>query len=235
VIIFHCFVPYNMAVMIVGLQSICLLFIQGIYFLLLGNGNIVVGGLLDFALIEIPTFFYIGIFLQIIIVPYWLFFKSDEVSKNVLALVVGITLILDWLVFASIMIAVAFANTSSSFQKSCNCCISDPLQENNTAKIIQIVYKSVVLVLAVCVAFITIILGREHVKKRNHTVYFQVVGLTIGLLMDCVVFVIYYSLNVILWFTELIPICLANMTLGWTEMKYSVMQFMQKQRERSIH
>jgi hypothetical protein len=74
VIGFQCFTSFNLPVFVIGIQSICLLAFWGIYFCLLGTGEIPIHGLLDFALSEIPTFIYIGIFLQIVIPSYNFFF-----------------------------------------------------------------------------------------------------------------------------------------------------------------
>jgi len=74
-IICHLFYSRSTPILIIGVQSVCLLLFRGIYFFLLGSGDIPVGGLLDFALIEIPTFSYIGIFLQIIFPAYRFFFN----------------------------------------------------------------------------------------------------------------------------------------------------------------
>ena len=83
--------------------------------------------------------------------------------------------------------------------------------------IIRLVYKSFVFVVAVCVFLLTAVFGKKLVKERNSKVYYQVVGLSLGLLLDCVAFLIYYAVNkptayfsVVLWFTELLPICLVN-------------------------
>jgi len=62
VFVFHCFIPFNLAVFTAGIESFVLLSFRGVYFSRLYCGEITVGGLLDFGLIETPTFIYIGIF-----------------------------------------------------------------------------------------------------------------------------------------------------------------------------
>ena len=94
VMICHFLTSYNLPVVIIGVESVCLLFFRGIYFFLLGSGDIPIGGLLDFALIEIPTFIYIGIFLEIIFPCYRFFFKR-EMSKNLLLTLIFVSLLLN--------------------------------------------------------------------------------------------------------------------------------------------
>ena len=227
VLVFNCFIPFNLAVLSVGVQSFCLLLIRCIYFFLLYNGDLIIGGLLDFALVEIPTFIYIGIFFEIILVAYWLFFKSDEVSSTILMLEVIFALLINWAVFAVIIIILDATQSSTSLNRTCNCQFSAPVVESNTAKIIRIIYKSIILAIAIIVTFVTIIYGRKHVKSRNQTVFYEVVGLSLGLLFDCVAFLVYYIVNtpsayflIALWFTELLPIIVVNGMVASTYILY---------------
>ena len=227
VFVFHCFIPFNLAVFTVGIQSFCLLSFRGIYFFFLVNGDIVVGSLLDFALIEVPTFLYIGIFLEIILVAYWLFFKTDEVSSSTLMLEVVFAMSISWLVFGAIVYLLSNSNTLPTLTKLCNCQLSEPVEENGTAQTIRIVYKSVVLGIAIFVTFVTIVYGKKHVESRNQAVFYEVVGLSLGLLFDCVAFLVYYIMNrptsfflVALWFTELLPIVFVNGNVASTYISY---------------
>lgn len=227
VLVFHCFIPFNLAVCTVGVQSFCLLLFRGVYFFFLATGEIGVGGLLDFGLIEAPTFLYIGIFLQIILVAYWLFFTSDSVSTSVLAMEVVLAMTVNWSIFVAIILLLAHSNTSPSLTKLCNCQLSSDVKENHTAEIIRIIYKSVVLVISMCVTLITVVYGKKHVESRNRTVFLEVVGLSLGLLFDCLAFLIYYYVNtpsayflVVLWFTELLPIVVVNGVVASTYISY---------------
>jgi hypothetical protein len=217
VVFFHCVIPFHRATFFAGMQGVALLLFRGVYFFVLASGDIVIGGLLDFALIEIPTFIYIGIFLRIIIMGYWVFFKFQEMSQTSLYVAVFIALLLNWLVFAVLMIAVAFSDNSSNITKSCNCQLSGEVQQSDTSRIIRLVYKSFVFVVAIIVFILTVVFGKKLVKERNPKVYYQVVGLSLGLLLDCLAFLIYYAINtptayfaVVLWFTELLPIAVVN-------------------------
>lgn len=222
VIVFHCITTFNVPVFIIGIQSICLLLFRGIYFLLLGSGDIAVGGLLDFALIEIPTFIYIGIFIQIILPSYRFFFQRNISTKSVALMIVG-GLLINWIIFAILMSVMSSVSTNAVETKSCNCQYAASVQQNNTAQIIRIVYKSFVLVLAIGVVFVTLLFRMEALKAGGiQELYYQVVLLSLGLFFDCVGFVIYYAVNtpaayflIVLWFTELVPICIMNGVVAW--------------------
>jgi hypothetical protein len=225
-IVFHIYFFQSPPILILGVQSVCLLLFRGIYFLLLGSGNIPVGGLLDFALIEIPTFVYIGIFLQIILPAYRFFFdriEPQKISNKLLSLMIALTLLLNWIIFAAMIIAISFSTESIEETRSCNCLISDPIQQNNNAQIIRIVYKSFVLLIAIGVVIMILIFRMEAYKAGGIvSLYYQIGFLSLGLFFDCVAFVIYYAVNsptayflIILWFTELLPICSMNLTVIW--------------------
>ena len=235
VLFFHIFIPFNVPVFAAGMQSAVLLLFRSIYFFLLSFGDIKVGGTLDFALIEIPTFIYIGIFLQLILVAHWLFFQSDNTSSVTLVGMITFALLVNWIIFAAIMIALGVSDSSPIATKSCDCQISDPVIENNVSQIIRIVYKSFILTLALCVTFITIVFGKKHVKSRNRDVYYEVVGLSVGLLFDSIAFLVYYSVDeatayfvIVLWFTELLPICLVNGWVAKAHVKFWVQEMMVK-------
>ena len=232
----HVFMPWKLSSFLSGMQGVVLLLIRGVYCFLLYSGDIPVGSLLDFALIEIPTFVYIGIFVRIITVAYWLFFRIDDLAKrtsdasffaasdisaSAITASIVVAFLLNWMVFAAIVIALAFSDTSSSVTKWCNCQLSDGVTQSDTALIIRLVYKSVVVLFAICVLFLVVKFGRTHVKGRNQGVYYQVVILSVGLFADCVAFLIYYSIRspsayflIVLWFTEILPICIANGMAG---------------------
>jgi hypothetical protein len=233
VVFFHCVIPFHRATFFAGMQGVALLLFRGVYFFVLASGDIAIGGLLDFALIEIPTFIYMGIFLRIIIVGYWVFFKFQEMSQTSVYVVVFFALLLNWLVFAALMIAVAFSDNSSNIVKSCNCQLSGEIQQSDTSQIIRLVYKSFVFVVAIIVFILTVVFGKRLVKERNSKVYYQVVGLSLGLLSDCLAFLIYYAINtptayfsVVLWLTELLPITVVNLMMAEKSVRFWVSEKM---------
>ena len=217
VVVVHLLLPFNVAVFAAGMQGACLLVFRGVYFFVLAAGDIQIGGLLDFALIEVPTFIYIGIFLRIILVGYWVFFKFEDMSKASLFVSIAFALLVNWLVFAAIMIAASFADTASTVEKYCDCQLSGDVTQSDAAQIIRLVYKSFVFAVAVVVFFLTAVFGQKLVKGRNPQVYYQVLILSLGLLFDCLAFLVYYAVDevsayflIALWFTELLPICVVN-------------------------
>jgi hypothetical protein len=222
----HCFYSRNVPILIIGLESIFLLLFRGIYFFLLASGDITVGGLLDFALIEIPTFIYIGIFLQIIIPSYRFFFArnhSINISNRLLGSMIAGSLLVNWLIFTGIMIALSYSSHTIVETRSCDCQISDPVHQSKVAQIIRLVYKSFVLVIAIWVVIIIYVFRMEVLKAGGiQELYYQIAFLALGLFFDCGAFVIYYAVNsptayflIILWFTELIPICSMNVVVTW--------------------
>jgi hypothetical protein len=222
----HLYTTFNIPVAVIGVQSMCLLAFRGIYFFLLGSGDITVGGLLDFALIEIPTFIYIGIFLQIIL-PSYRFFYQVDMSTSTMEIMIVAFLLLNWIVFAAVMIAISFSTPDVVETKSCNCQISDPIPQNQAAEIIRIVYKSVVVVIAMIVVAVTLFFRTQAAKAGGiMPIYYQIVCLSLGLFFDCVAFVTYYAVNtpsayflIVLWFTELLPICTMNLVVTWATRK----------------
>jgi len=138
-------------------------------------------------------------------------------------LMIFVGLLVNWIVFAALMIAVDLSTTNYVESKSCNCLVSDPIQQSDAAEIIRIVYKSFVLVVAIGVVIITLLFRTEAAKAGGiQELYYQIVLLSLGLFFDCVGFVIYYAVNtptayflIVLWFTELIPICTMNGVVTW--------------------
>jgi hypothetical protein len=221
VAVFNLLTKFNIPVALIGIQSVCLLAFRGIYFLLLASDVIPVGSLLDFALIEIPTFIYFGIFLQIILASYQFFIDrhhSMRISVKILLYLIVIVLLLNWVAFAIIMIVMANSDTTATEDRTCDCQISQGIQQSNSAQIIRIVYKSLALVGAIGVVGATWYFRYEVYQAGGLlSLYYQVVFLSLGLFFDCVAFVIYYAVNtpsayflIALWFTEILPICTLN-------------------------
>ena len=232
VAVFHCVTTLNLPILAIGVQSVCLLLFRGVYFFVLGSGDLPIGGLLDFALIEIPTFLYIGIFFQLIF-PCYRFFFNQKLPKRALVASISISLLVNWLVFAALMIIISSTNQSSMESRSCDCQISDSVQQSNTAEIVRIVYKSIVLAVAVGVVTVTLIFRTQAEKAGGiQSIYYQIVFLSLGLLFDCVAFVVYYAVDrpcayflIVLWFTELLPVCTMNVVLTWKTRKIDLKFF----------
>ena len=217
VVTFHLFIPFNLAIFTLGIQSASLLLTRGVYFFLLYYAVFPVGRWVDFILIEIPTFIYTGLFFQILTVAYWLFFKSDESSGSVLIGCVTLALAVNWIIFAAILFTLTFYDSGPQEAKFCDCQLSDPVAQSHAAQYIRIIYISIVLIIAICVTILTLTFGRSHKTPGIRSEYHRVLGLSIGLLFDSSAFLLYYTLNtpsayilVVLWITELAPVCVVN-------------------------
>ncbi len=226
VLLFNIVNPYNLGILVVGMQSVLLLLFCGVYFFVLASGDINIGGLLDFALVEIPTFIYIGIFFEIIISSYQFFFchgESEKLSKTQIHIIILACLLLNWIVFAAIIIALALSNNTATITKTCDCQLSGEVQQSNVAEVIRLVYKSIVLLIANGVLGVTLSFRNQVLKAGGlQELYYQVILLSLGLLCDCIAFVVYYAVNtpsayflIVLWFTELLPICMMNGFVTW--------------------
>ena len=172
-------------------------------------------------------------------VAYWLFFHSDDVPKKTLLVEVTVTMLINWGVFAAIIIILDNSNSSTNLSKYCNCQLSDPVVVNDTAKKIRIIVKSVILAIAVIVTFVTMVYGTKYVMGRNRDVFYEVIVLSLGLLSDFVAFLVYYIIDtpsayflIVLWFTELLPILFANGTVASTYMLYWIGKVKGNLRER---
>jgi hypothetical protein len=127
------------------------------------------------------------------------------------------------MVFAILMIIMSTSVSQSSESKICDCQISEGIEQSDSAEIIQITYKSVVLVIAIFVVIITLLFCTQAAKAGGiQMLYYQIVSLSLGLFFDCVGFVIYYSVNkpsayflIVLRFTELLPLCTMNGVVAW--------------------
>ena len=171
---------------------------------------------------SMPTFIYIGIFLQIIL-PCYRFFFRREITKRALGTAVACAMLVNWLIFAALMIIMASTASASEGKNSCDCQISDLVSQNNAAQIVRIVYKSIVLVIAIGVVIVTFLFRTQAERAGGiQEIYYPILLLSFCLFLDCAAFVTYYAVNVttayfliVLWFTELLPICVMNGGVTW--------------------
>jgi len=80
---------------------------------------------------------------------------------------------------------------------------------------------------------LTVVFGQKLVKGRNPQVYQQALILSLGLLFDCLAFLVYYVVNevsayflIVLWFTEVMPICVVNVMVLWGHVRFWVREQM---------
>jgi hypothetical protein len=232
VVVFHCITSLNLPIFVIGMESVALLLFRGIYFFLLNWYVFPIGGLLDFALIEIPTFIYISIFLQIIIPSYRFFFNQKMSTRSMVFLILGCVL-LNWIIFAIMLIIITTATNPYEDTKTCNCQLADPVQPNTTPQIVRLVFTSICSLMAISAVIVTFLFRDQAIKAGGiETLYTQVIVLSFGLFFDCVAFVIYYAVNqptayflIVLWFTELLPICMMNGVVTWTTRMINIKAF----------
>jgi hypothetical protein len=203
-------------------QSITLMLIRGVYFLLIGlDVGIVVGSLADFILIEAPTFFYVGIFFQILI-PLGSFNyyqkKQVEIPKWKVRGAMILCWLIVWLAFAAIVIGLSQIDTTPTSDRECACRISTISEIGDAALYLRVGYKSVVLLI-------------ETLYYQKRALFLEIFGIAICLFLNSIAFVIYYSLNnatpyfiIVLWLTELFPISLLSLIIGMPGIQYVVLR-----------
>jgi hypothetical protein len=147
-------------------QILILYIIRCVYFFLLGYSVIPTpssSNLLDYILIELPTFFYLGAFSLIAISFLFLYLrgkKDMDLSQSDFWVVYFIWDLLIWILFAVVVSLIATLSSPSSVTKSCNGRISELIEDTNTARLIRIVYKSVIALIALILVGVTFMIGR---------------------------------------------------------------------------
>lgn len=215
---------------VIWVLSIGLMMIRCCYFFLIGFGDLEIGGLADFVMIEMPTFFYISIFV-LILIPLAAFHKylktQIEVPKRQVVLFTVFCLLIVWMLFAGIVIALSIINVSSKVTQECYCRISTSTQPSDAPLYIRIGYKSGVVGVALCVVLLVFFFTKETLYYRKRILFLEILGISMCLLMNCVAFVIYYIKDqatpyfaIVLWVTELLPIVMLCITIGWPGLQY---------------
>jgi hypothetical protein len=198
--------------------------IRCVYFFLVANNAISPGSLGDYVMIEAPTFFYVCIFLQLLI-PIMLFRNtrlSQQKSKKKMRFLIGISLLLVAFAFGMIVIAISQVNTATTEQRECEGRITTASSTSNATLIIRLVYKSLVLAIALCVVVLLWVFTLDTpLYTQQPTLFKQIIGIAFCLFFNCLAFVVYYSVNqstpyfaIVLWFTELVPILLLSVVVG---------------------
>ncbi len=220
----------NLFLFLVNLQSFLLTLCRCVYFFLIVFYLIPIGSLLDFILVDIPTFLYFQILIQILI-SFYTSSKFYETQKRIRPLTVWlITLsfwLAVWLLFAAIAIAVSTVDTSSLITYSCQCRLSSVQQPADTARYLRIGYKSALIVLSVIVFVAMFLLVQNEARQRTKLIFNFILVISFCLSLNCLAFVIYYAVNnptpyfaFVLWFTELVPILFLCVLLAFPDLKY---------------
>jgi len=215
---------------VIWLMSIGLMVFRCCYFFLIGFNDLEIGSLTDFILIEIPTFFYLSIFV-LILIPLAAFHRyqktQTQVPRRNVILCTALCLILVWLYFAAIVIALSSIDTTTIPEYSCFCRISTSSQASDAPKYIRIGYKSAVVAIALCVVLLVFFFTKETLYYQKRLLFLEILGISMCLLANCVAFVIYYALDdatpyfaLVLWMTELLPIVTLGITIGLPGLQY---------------
>ena len=160
----------------VFVQTLALYVIRCVYFFLLGYYIIPTvnsENLLDYILIELPTFLYIGAFSLIALSFLFLYLrakKNMELSQWNFWAVYFVWDLLIWILFAVVVSLIATLSSTPPPVKSCEGRISSTPAPNDTARTIRIVYKSVIALIAFMVVTVTFIIGRALAEGREDSI-----------------------------------------------------------------
>ena len=199
----YCSLYVTGSILLIAIQSVMMMWIRSVYFFLISYDVINIGSLVDFTLIEIPTFFYLQILVQILVsVRLFTHSMHDKLATpvqrrenqsggwRVILLWWGVV----WLGFGGVVIALYFLNKTADILKICDCRMSQVTEPGNADLYIRIGYKSVILVMS-CVFVSTGFISGRSLYSRCPSLFYQIVCTSFFLLLNCSAFVIYYSLN----------------------------------------
>jgi hypothetical protein len=203
-------------------QCFSLFSFRCVYFFLVAYYVLSPGSLLDYVLIETPTFFYVGILLQLLIpIAHYHRHRKLQKSKNQMRFFILAGLIVIWISFGAIVIALSQINITTTESYECSCRISSQQEPSNAVQIIRITYKSLVFAFSLCVVGLLWIFTRDLLYDEQPHLFLQIMGIAFCLSFNCLAFVIYYAIGqttpyfaIVLWFTELIPILCLSMVVG---------------------
>ena len=226
-------------ILIAGL-SICLMVIRSVYFGLIAENSIRSGSMTDYILVEIPTFFYLQILVQILVSVYRFTDSASILRTSSIQMrkveeqkttsgwgVMALWWLIVWIGFGCVVFGLSQVKTTATIDKYCDCRMSDVLQPSNIALYVRIGCKSVILILSLFVFVMMIVFGRS-LLARSPSIFYQIVITSFFLCLNCIAFVIYYSVNqptpyfvIVLWFTELIPILCLNLVISEPGIKFA--------------
>jgi len=146
-------------------QIIIMYIIRCVYFFLLGYSvvpNTTTSNLPDYILIELPTFFYLGAFSLVALSFLFLYLrgkKDMELSQRDFWISYFVWVLLIWILFAVVVSLIATLLDAPLSVKSCDGRITTLESGSNTARIIRIVYKSTIALIALFVVGGTFMIG----------------------------------------------------------------------------
>ena len=198
----------------ITIQCFLVMTIRCLYFSLLVGEEFEAGSLTDYILIEIPTFFYLQVLLQILVAISFIEKRLNEEKKRDMWLLTLFLWFLVWLGFAAVIIAISQTEGETIITSTCDCRITSATRGSDHSRLIRIIYKSFISALALLVFFLIGAMGRKTGADQSGVVK-QITLVSFFLVLDCLAFVIYYAIDepspyfsIVLWFTELIPLVL---------------------------
>jgi len=205
--------------LVICLHCIPLYLSRAVYFYLLGS-EVLPGedeDIADYVLIEIPTFFFLGMFGLLtlsFLVVYLRGFKDKNISDEMFWTSYILISAVVWISFVLIVVAFAQFEQKKEGERTCYgrivAQIDSGTSEQRDGRLLRIIYKS-------CIALVclVVVVGLAYLNWKIRTksgLYFQVSCASLGLFFNSVAFVIYYALDrstpyfsIVLWFTELGP------------------------------
>lgn len=239
----YCSLYVTISIMIIGLQSTLMMAIRCVYFILISYDWITAGSLTDFILMEIPTFFYLHILIQILVSVY-LFtdILTKKRSQNLTPPAaqkqnqnrfdgwrwIFLCWFVVWLGFVGVILGISLVNKTTTISRTCDCRISVVQQPSNAALYIRIACQSAILLMALCVFVLMGVISGRSLYAKSPSLFYQIVSTSFFLLLNCIAFVIYYSVNepspyfvIVLLFTEMLPILVLNVIVAIPGIKYT--------------
>ena len=196
-------------------QTSMLFVVRGIYFFLVGTLVLPADDdIVDYILIELPTFFYLGVFVQILVTFYYTFQSGNSgLPQSRVWKTIFCCLLVVWLSFGIVIAVLATSDSSGDLNCSCDNRVCETTDADESVEIIRIVYKSVVLAFA---GIVLAILGYFWKKGNSSKIgkwFRKLLATSICLLLNCIAFLIYYIVDsptvyfvIVLWATELAPL-----------------------------
>ena len=205
----------TLEVFTIVVQCFIMLSIRSVYFAILVEEVIDTGSLIDYILIEIPTFFFLQVLIQILVAVTFVQrrIKSGvQESKKEMWKITLLLWFLVWLGFAVVVIAISQVDSSTKLDSQCDCRLTEATRGSDETRTIRIVYKSVISLLSLVVLFLIGRMGWNSGAERSEVIK-QIMLVSFFLVLDCLAFVIYYAIDkpspyfsIVLWFTEVLPL-----------------------------
>jgi hypothetical protein len=118
------------------IQSMLLMMTRSVYFFLIAWNAKMIGSMTDYVLVEIPTFFYLSILVQILISSMNILRQQSSVTQSQTWKLYGLCWLVVWLAFAGVIIGISFVDNSGHSTYNCACRLQDFDQPSNVTRYI---------------------------------------------------------------------------------------------------